>query len=511
MCQTKLLINYMFMSKNVTKYSAVMVLLMIILGFQFYDSAGIFKEETESNVVSLAFLQSPSERSDTTKAADRPLFSMRDFSNAMVDIADEANPTVVTVFTERTLRVRSVDPFADFFGFRQGAPRQQEYRQAGQGSGVIVSSDGYILTNNHVISQADTVKVRMMNKKVYPAKVIGADPNTDIAILKIDGVDFPAMRMGDSDNLRVGEWILAIGSPLDENLAHTVTMGIVSAKGRSGVGLLDYEDFIQTDAAINPGNSGGALINLDGELVGINTAIASRSGGFQGIGFAIPVNLARNIMRSIIETGKVTRSYVGVTMQNIDATIARAFNLQTPEGVLISSVVDDSPAAKAGLLEGDVITEADGRKMTNSAQFRGYIAAKAPGDQIRLRVLRNSETVTVTVRVGEMPTDEVLAQSGSRGLWERTGFSVAELSSQKLQELGLRNGVRGVIVDEIDEQSAAFRNNLRKDDVIMGVNRRAVRTVQEFNQFVGSVESGQVVLLQVLRGRTSSFVAFEIK
>jgi serine protease Do len=215
-------------------------------------------------------------------------------------------------------------------------------------------------------------------------------------------------------------------------------------------------------------------------------------------------------MRSIIQTGKVTRSYVGVTIQNIDANIARAFDLKTPEGVLVSSVTENSPAEKAGLKEGDVILEADGRKMANMAQFRGYIASKAPGDQIRLEILRESNSLVMNVRVEEMPTDELVARSGSRGLFERTGFAVVDLSAEKLQELGLRNAIRGVIVEEISEESTAFRNNLRKDDVITAVNRRAVRNVQEFNQLVGAVEPGQVVLLQVVRGRTSSFVAFEI-
>ena len=502
-----------YMSTSVTKYSAFFILLILVVALRVSDNP--FSESADLNAKtnsSLAFLQDPIPNDDK-KPADRPLQSMRDFSNAMVEIAEGANPTVVTVFTQRTIRRRAIDPFADFFRYGPGGgqPQEREYKQAGQGSGVIVSADGYILTNNHVISSADTVKIRMMNNQVYSATVVGADPNTDIAVLKIEGVDLNAMKLGDSDELRVGEWILAIGSPLDENLAHTVTMGIVSAKGRSGVGLLDYEDFIQTDAAINPGNSGGALINLDGELVGINTAIASRSGGFQGIGFAIPVNLARNVMRSIIETGKVTRSYVGITMQNIDANIARAFDLKTPEGVLIASVVEGSPAEKAGLKEGDVIKEADGRKMANSAQFRGYVAAQAPGDEIALTVLRDNDQINITVKIYVMPEQEIIASAGSRGLWERTGFAVVNLTNAKLQELGLQSGVGGVIVDEISEQSAAFANNLRKDDIITAVNRRPVRNIDEFNQLVSNVEPEQVVLLQVVRGRTSSFVAFEIK
>jgi serine protease Do len=497
------------MSTKMKQFSGVFLLVLLILALRIWDNPFDAGQPDSKDVpATLAFLYEPP-ATQSNNPADRPLRSLRDFSNAMVDIAELANPTVVTVFTERTRLVRRFDPFADFFGRPQQRP--QEYRQSGQGSGVIVSTDGYILTNNHVISEADTVNVRLMNNRVYPAKVVGADPNTDIAVLKIEGNDFPAMPLGDSDDLRVGEWILAIGSPLDENLAHTVTQGIVSAKGRSGVGLMEYEDFIQTDAAINPGNSGGALINLDGQLVGINTAIASRSGGFQGIGFAIPINIARNIMRSIVETGRVTRSFVGITMQNIDPNIARAFNLNTPEGVLISSISEGSPAEKAGLKEGDVILEADRRKVNNMNQFRGYIAAKAPGDRLRLKIMRDSKEIEVTVTVEEMPSEEMIARSGSRGLWERTGFAVVDVTADKLRELGYPTSTRGVIVDEIDEQSTAYRSNLRKDDVIVGVNRRAVRNLEEFNQLVGSVEAGQVVLLQVQRGRMTSFVAFEIK
>jgi serine protease Do len=497
------------MSTKMKQFSGVFLLVLLIVALRIWDYP-FDKVSTDQKDVpaSLAFLYEPPV-SQADNPADRPLRSLRDFSNAMVEIADRANPTVVTVFTERTRLVRRFDPFADFFGRPQQRP--QEYRQSGQGSGVIVSSDGYILTNNHVISEADTVNVRLMNNRVYPARVVGADPNTDIAVLKIEGGEFPAMPLGNSDDLRVGEWILAIGSPLDENLAHTVTQGIVSAKGRSGVGLMEYEDFIQTDAAINPGNSGGALINLDGQLVGINTAIASRSGGFQGIGFAIPINIARNIMRSIVETGRVTRSFVGITMQNIDPNIARAFNLNTPEGVLISSISEGSPAQKAGLKEGDVILEADRRKVNNMNQFRGYIAAKAPGDRLRLKIMRDAKEIEVTVTVEEMPSEEMIARSGSRGLWDRTGFAVVDLTPDKMRELGYPTGTRGVIVDEIDEESTAYRSNLRKDDIIVGVNRRAVRSLEEFNQLVGSVEAGQVVLLQVQRGRMTSFVAFEIK
>ncbi|MCH8494886.1 MAG: DegQ family serine endoprotease [Balneolales bacterium] len=499
------------MTVQIQKFGAVAFVLILILSLRMWDQP--FTPETTSDskeiTSELAFLNDPP--TNQVKPADRPIRTLRDISDAMVDVAEAANPTVVTVFTSRTVRQRRFDPFADFFGFRQPGTPQEDTRQlSGQGSGVIVSSDGYIITNAHVIQNADTVNVRLMNNRVFPAKVIGADTSTDIAVLQIEGTNFSAISLGDSDALRVGEWIMAIGSPLAENLAHTVTRGIVSAKGRSGVGLLDLEDFIQTDAAINPGNSGGALINLDGELVGINTAIASRSGGFQGIGFAIPINLARNIMRSLIETGTVNRGFIGVRMQAIDESIARAFNLDSPEGVLITEVTEGSPAEKAGLKEGDVILEADNRRVNNMNQMMAYVASKVPGDDIRLRVKRDNENLSFTVTVGKQTEEDRLAQSGSRGLWDRTGFAVTEITPEKLRELNVQANVRGVIVTEINQESRAYRNNLRQNDIIIGVNRRPVRTIEEFNQLAGSVEKGQVILLQVLRGRNTAFVAFEM-
>ena len=508
------------MRQHVQTYGAVAFLLVLILALRIWDApfsaAQDYSEGSQLKATPAAFL-TQSESNQTDRPADRPIRTLRDLSNAMVDVAEMVNPTVVTVFTKRTVRMRRSDPFGDLFGFNHPFfrpfenPQPQEFQQSGQGSGVIVSADGYIITNAHVIQNADTVNVRMINNRVFPARVIGADPNTDIAVLKIEGVDLPAIRLGDSDELRVGEWVMAVGSPLAENLAHTVTQGIVSAKGRSGFNLLDLEDFIQTDAAINPGNSGGALINLDGELVGINTAIASRTGGFQGIGLAIPVNIARNVMRSLIETGSVTRGFIGVSIQEIDETMARAFDLQTPEGVLVAEIVEDSPAKRAGLREGDVILEADRRKMTNTSQFRAYVASKMPGDTIRLNILRDGQNQLITVEVGEVTPEQAAAAAGSRGLMDRTGFAVGELTTERMQQLNIRSGVRGVVVEEIDSESSAYRNNLRQNDVIMAVNRRAVRNVSEFNQLVGTAETGQVILLQVLRGRQTTFIAFEMK
>lgn len=264
---------------------------------------------------------------------------LRELNQAFIEIASEVTPSVVTVSTERVTRARMYDPFADFFndpffGFfgnpgngRRQQPQEREFRQQGLGSGVIVSQDGYILTNNHVVAQADSIRVRMSDGRELGATVVGADPKTDIAVIRVNASGLTPIRRGNSDDLHVGEIVLAVGSPLNPNLAHTVTQGIVSAKGRSNVGLADYEDFIQTDAAINPGNSGGALVNLYGELVGINTAIASRSGGFQGIGFAVPVNMALHVMDALISGGRVVRGWLGVSIQDVDEEMARAMGM----------------------------------------------------------------------------------------------------------------------------------------------------------------------------------------
>ncbi len=447
--------------------------------------------------------------------ADRPLRSLRDMSDAMVEIAENANPSVVTVFTERTLRVRQRDPFADFFGFGFGFPgspgREQEYRQSGQGSGVIVSADGYLITNHHVIDGADSVRIRTLDNRTWPAKVVGSDPSTDVAVLKVDAPQgFTPVVMGDSDELKVGAWVLAIGSPLDENLAHTVTMGIVSARGRSNVKILEFEDFIQTDAAINPGNSGGALLDLDGRLVGINTAIATRTGGFQGIGFAIPVNMVRNIMRSIIEHGKVVRPYVGIQMQDVSETMARGLGLEFAKGVLVAQVVEGSPAEKAGLKEGDVVVEVDGRAVSNLRQIRGYVAGKAPGDRVRLSYLREGRSMNATLVLAEMPQDGSLAAVNDAS-WNRLGFSLAELDRAKREALRTPASVQGVLVSGVDEQSPAFEAGLRNDDVLVAVNRRAVRNPAEAAEAIGRIPDGEVALLQIVRGRQSYFVAFEVR
>jgi serine protease Do len=454
--------------------------------------------------------------------ADRPLTTLRDFNQAFVDIAKAVNPTVVTVFTEKVYKVRGLpspffgSPFEDFFGeffgrpySRQPQPEEREFRQQGLGSGVIVSTDGYILTNNHVIDDADTVYVRLMDDKTVPAKIVGADPKTDIALLKVEEKNLPAIKMGDSDKLQVGEWVLAIGSPMSPNLAHTVTSGIVSAKGRSNVGLADYEDFIQTDAAINPGNSGGALINLDGELVGINTAIATRSGGFQGIGFAVPVNMAKFVMESLIKHGTVVRGYLGVYIQDIDETMAKAMKLPGTEGALVSDVTEDSPAAKAGIKQGDVILEMNGEKVKSTTQLRNTIAATMPGTEIKLKIWRDGKEKTIEVKLGKLESDKTTPETEEK-LESLFGFKVKPFNSELAEKYQIEGKRSGVVVTEVKPGSNAARAGLREGDLIVAINRNKIKSLEDFNKAVEPLKKGDAVLLQIVRQNRNFFIAFDL-
>lgn len=456
-----------------------------------------------------------------SQTADRPILSLRDLNQAFIDIAAEVKPTVVTVSTERIMNMRrspfggspfASDPFLDFFfGGPQGRQRQQpdqEFKQQGLGSGVIVSADGRILTNNHVVDQADSIWVRTFEGKRYPATVVGVDPQTDIAVIKItpEGT-LPFISVGNSDSLQVGEMVLAVGSPMSENLAYTVTQGIVSAKGRSNVGLADYEDYIQTDAAINPGNSGGPLVNLNGELIGINSAIASQSGGFQGIGFAVPSNMAVRIMNSLVADGKVVRGWLGVTIQDVDDQLAKAMDLPESSGALVGDVMEDSPAAKAGLEAGDVIVAVNDRPITTSGQLRSQVASTAPGKKVDLKVMRGEKPLTIGVTLGELP--ENLADLGSGGSIEKQlNFAVSDLNRDLASRYGISGRADGVVVTSIDQNSAAYAAGLREGDLILSVNRQRVQSAQEFGSRVATIETGATVLLRVVRQNSGFFIAF---
>lgn len=433
------------------------------------------------------------------------------FSSGFAPIVKAALPAVVNISTSKVVRTQDV-PFAPFLDdpfFRRffedlwrDVPRER--RESSLGSGVIVSPDGYILTNNHVIEGASDIKVYLSDKREFKGRVVGTDPRTDIAVLKIDEKNLPTLVLGDSSKLQVGEFVLAIGNPF--GVGETVTMGIVSATGR-GIGLIEggegYEDFIQTDAAINPGNSGGALINARGELIGINTAILSRgSPGNIGIGFAVPINLARYVMEQILKNGRVIRGYLGVVIQPVTPALAKALGLKEPRGALVAEVSPNSPASKAGISREDVIIEFNGEPVVDSRSFRVRVAQTPPGTTVRLKLLRDGKEREVTVTLGELPAELQRASSG--GPQEEgsplEGVAVEELTPQMARRLGLPAYTRGVVVVEVNPNSPAAEAGLMSGDVIQEVNRRPINSVADFERAIRQVGRDTVLLVVNRRG-----------
>jgi serine protease Do len=431
---------------------------------------------------------------------------------AMADVAEAVKPAVVNISSTRTERIEESplapflkDPyFKRFFGDMFREPYLPRKRKAvSLGSGVIVSPDGYILTNHHVIKNADKIKVILSDHREFDGKVIGTDPKTDLAVIKIEAQDLPTISWGDSDSLRVGEIVIAIGNPY--RLGHTVTMGIVSAVGRANVGIADYEDFIQTDAAINPGNSGGALVNARGELVGINTAIFSTTGGYQGIGFAIPSNMARRVMKSLIEKGRVIRGWLGVSIQPITPELARQFHLEEERGSLVADVFEGSPAEKGGIMRGDVIIEYDGKRVDEPYYLRNMVASTPPGTEVEIKVIRDGRIETLWVTIGELPS-EAREERGA-GMYENAlrGVSVQELTPELYKEMGIPERIRGVIISDIEPDSPAA-TRLRKDDVILEINRKAISSVEEYEAVVSKIKKDEDILLLIYRNGSTLFV-----
>ncbi|MGQ0699269.1 MAG: Do family serine endopeptidase, partial [Panacagrimonas sp.] len=363
------------------------------------------------------------------------------------------------------------------------------------GSGVIIDPNGYIVTNNHVIDRASDIKVYLANKKEYPAKVIGADPKTDLAVIKIEATGLPHLKWSSYDELQVGDIVLAVGSPF--GLSQTVTMGIVSALGRGNVGIADYEDFIQTDASINPGNSGGALVNLKGELIGIPSNILSRSGGNIGIGFAIPINQARNVMGQLIEHGTVERGRIGVVGQDVTPDLAKAFGLPSARGAVVAQIVPDSPAAKAGLKPEDIILEANGREVQSFLQLRNAVGLMRVGEKVELKVLREGKPRNVTVVVGK---DTEVAAAGAALHPSLAGAMFAPLDEAAAKAAD----TKGILVQKVAPGSPAARTGLRPDDIVIAVNRESVDTMAKFEKLAG-VQEGQL-LMHVRRGPGALFL-----
>jgi serine protease Do len=370
--------------------------------------------------------------------------------------------------------------FGDQFGGQMPNRQFNTPRQHGLGSGVIVTKDGYILTNNHVVDNAEEVKVTLQDGREFTAKVIGRDPKSDIAVIKIDAKDLPTVPLADSDKVQVGDIVLAIGNPF--GVGQTVTTGIVSATGRGNLGIEDYEDFIQTDAAINPGNSGGALVDVEGRLIGVNTAIFSRTGGNQGIGFAIPSDLARNVMDSLIKYGKVTRGYLGVMIQDVTPALAKEFKLKDTTGALIGDVVPKGPADKAGLKDGDVVLDYNGRNVTDSRRLRLAVGETKPGTTVPVKILRDGATKTLEVTVQQLPGTEQLAQNNAPNSNDNgtlNGVAVSDLDQQARQELKVPESVKGVVITEVQPDSPAAEAGLKQGDVLQEINRHPVKTAEE--------------------------------
>lgn len=416
-------------------------------------------------------------------------------SVTIADIAERVIPSVVNISSSRTVRGPEGMPDDPFFRQFFGPMVPRERRERGLGSGVIVSADGIVLTNNHVIDKADEISVTLNDGREFQAELVGTDEPSDVAVIRLKGdvKDLKPLPFGDSGALRLGDVVLAVGNPF--GLGQTVTMGIVSAKGRSDTGIVDYADFIQTDAAINPGNSGGALVNMQGELVGINTAILSRSGGNVGIGFAIPTDMAKPIIEALRTDGRVSRGWLGVAIQDVDADLQRAMNLPVASGVLIADVQPDTPAARAGVQRGDVITHVDGQEVRSSGVFRNRIAAAGADAKVELRLVRQGKEQTVTVTLGELPGEKD-ARPGAEGKADTGGLSVRPLDAEARQRLGLGDQPRhGVVVERVEPNSAAARARLRPGDVLLEVNRTPVRTPQEFRAAYGKAKGDRLVLV----------------
>jgi serine protease Do len=439
-------------------------------------------------------------------------------SKAFTAVAKKAIPAVVFIKVQGALAEKGFpqdsqqNPF-DYFGddffnrFFGGTPNNKSPQtpELSQGSGFLVTPDGFIMTNAHVIKGSGKISVTLNDGRELDATVIGADPHTDIAIIKIDGKNLPHIQLGDSDAMDIGEWAIAIGSPFQ--LEASLTVGVISAKGRQNLRITDLEDFIQTDAAINPGNSGGPLLNLKSEVIGINTAIVSRSGGYMGIGFAIPSNMAKNIMKQIIEKGVVTRGFLGVSLQPVDKDIADAFQLDKAEGALISDVVKDSPADKAGLKQGDIILEYNNIPVKTLGTFRNEVSLMCPGSAINLKINRKGQILNVTITLGS--ACDTLVASG--GVVQKLGMEAENLTPEIAKQLGYNPAEEGVVITKVKPGSPAAMAGLRPGFLVMAINHKKVTNINDFNDLINANENKNRILILVRQGATTRFYSIKVE
>ncbi|MFQ5988514.1 MAG: DegQ family serine endoprotease [Candidatus Methylomirabilales bacterium] len=442
----------------------------------------------------------------TAKEKSRAL--VEQMQQVFVEVSERLKPSVVNINTTQKIRTsrRRPDPFfrgpfREFFGeefFERFFNLPREFERRSLGSGVIVDPKGLILTNNHVVEQAHEIRVTLVDERTFEAKVIGTDPKTDLAVIQIEGAkDLHPAALGDSGKIRTGDFVIAVGNPF--GLSHTVTVGVISATHRAGVGITAFEDFIQTDASINPGNSGGPLLNIDGEVIGINTAIVASG---QGIGFAIPINLAKEIMDQLIETGRVTRGWLGVVIQPLTEELAQQFGVEPGAGVLIADVVEGGPADKAGVKTGDVVEGFAGKPVTDVRQLQRLVAGVRPGKNVPIKVKRQKKDLTLTVTVGEMPTEEVATVTPES--LERYGFAVQDLTPELRERFQVEEG--GVLVSSVEPGSPAFRRGLRPGDVILEVNRQPVQNRRDLLEALKGSRPDSDLLLLAQRGKSTRFI-----
>ena len=457
---------------------------------------------------------------------DSPLERQTKFTSSFSPVVKKVAPSVVNVFTTKTVRnpMPEITPFFDDpffrrffgspFGDNEGRRQPRTFKERSLGSGVIVTKDGYILTNNHVVDGADEIKVaRDKDKKQFTAKVVGRDPKTDIAVLKIEASEMPFITFADSDKLEVGDVVLALGNPF--GIGQTVTMGIVSATGRGGMGIEDYEDFIQTDAAINPGNSGGALVDAEGRLVGLNTAILSRSGGSQGVGFAIPANLARSVMDQIIEKGKVERGFLGVGIKDLTPELARQFNVpDNTSGALVTQLEDRSAAAEAGVQSGDVIIELNGTPVKDRRNLQLMVGRLSPGDKVSLKVLHDGKEKTFTVTLKEMLEQKLASNDTSSEPNDSdalNGVAVGDIDAAARSRFNIPDRVKGALITEVDPDSASYEAGLRPGDVIQEIDHKRVINAAAAVEVSKHVKTNQVLVRFWSRGASDYVVVDEGK
>lgn len=454
--------------------------------------------------------QSSGEQFGATKAPLAPSqIDPSGFRYQIADVVEKVSPFVVSIETISKVEMPShpLDEF--FFGPRFRRDDRKEQKKGGLGSGVIVSNSGYILTNNHVVEGAEEITVKLWDGRKLQAVVKGLDPKTDLGVIQLidQPKDLPVAYLGDSDKLRIGEWVVAIGNPY--GLSHTVTTGIVSAKNISGRGITDYENFIQTDAAINPGNSGGALLDLNGALIGVNTAILSRTGGFQGIGFAIPINMAKRVMRDLIDHGKVRRGWLGVSIQTLDDKLAKGLNVEGRKGVLISEVMEGTPAEKAGLKAGDVIVAVDEMGTEDVHKLRNQIALFHPGQKVTFKILRGGEELLQEVEIGSQKGD-VLSSSTGDVNGKKLGVNVETLDQNWKRKLGIPGGVQGVVITSVSPHGVASLNGLRRGDVIFQVNQTRTVDLPSFQSAIFKLLKEKRGTVRIIRNQTRLFVAIEV-